>query len=98
MKKKILIVLLSLIIPICLLFAGCGTKSDNYQDNDSERFVIVERVQHNFRDDSGNPVDFYILVDKETRIMYFMVSGNYRFDMETMLDEDGKPLIYEGEL
>ena len=98
MKKKILIILLALIIPICLLFSGCGTKADDYKANDSERFVIVERVQKNFRDSSGNPVDFFIMVDKETRIMYFMVSGNYYFDMETIVDKDGKPLLYEGEL
>lgn len=98
MKKKLFCLLLILVLPVCLLFTGCGTKSENYQDNSSERFVIIEKIQDNFQDTDGNPVSFYIIVDKETKIMYFMVSGNYRFCMETMVDSDGKPLLYEGEL
>lgn len=98
MKKKILIILLALIIPICLLFVGCGTKSENYQDNSSERFVIIEKVQDEFEGVDGITIDIYIVVDKETRIMYFYCSGFESFEFETMLDKDGKPLLYEGEL
>ena len=98
MKKKILIILLALIIPICLLFAGCGTKHKNYQDNSSDRFIILEKVQDEFEDIDGITIDIYIVVDKETRIMYFYYSGFESIGFETMLDKDGKPLLYEGEL
>ena len=37
----------------------------------------------------------FVLVHKETRVMYITY---YHGGTTVMLDEDGKPLIYEGEL
>ena len=98
MKKKLFCLLLLLVLPVCLLFTGCGTKSKNYQDNSYERFVFIEKVQDNFEDEENSAVDIYIAVDKETKIMYFVLWGYEKIAIETMLDKDGKPLIYKGEL
>lgn len=98
MKKELFCLLLLFILPVCLLFTGCGTKSKNYQDNSSERFVLIEKIQDNFDEGKNCAVDIYIAVDKETKIMYFVCWGYEEFAIETMLDKDGKPLIYEGEL
>ena len=98
MRKKLFCLLLLLILPVCLLFTGCSTRSNNYQENISERFVVIEKVQDDFREIDGFVVDIFIVVDKETRIMYFVFAGNSRFGIEIMVDADGKPLLYEGEL
>lgn len=95
--KKLLILLLVLIMPIGLL-CGCGTKADNYQENLSTRFVIVEKVQESFRDTRDSIYDICIVVDKETKIMYLAFFGRYKVSVETMLNTDGTPMIWQGEL
>lgn len=96
--KKILFILIILIMPVCLLFTGCGTVSNNYQDNSTERFVCVEKIQNNFEDISGNLYDIYIIVDKQTKIMYWFFKGYRSLSIETILDTDGKPMLWQGEL
>lgn len=41
---------------------------------------------------------YFILVDKETRVMYLFVKCGYGAGLEVMVDEEGKPMLYEGEL
>lgn len=98
--KKILFILIILIMPVCLLFAGCGTVSNNYQDNSTvaERFVFVEKIQNSFEDIKGNTYDIYIIVDKQTKIMYWFFKGYRTLSIETILDTDGKPMLWQGEL
>lgn len=98
MKIKIFCLLLILIMPVIFIFTGCGTKSNNYKENLSTRFVLIEKVQEELSDGSGNGLDVYIIVDKETKIMYFWFAGYYRCSIETMLNEDGTPKLWKGDL
>lgn len=87
MKKKILIILFALIIPICLLFAGCSSKIENKQ-TEEHLMVCID-------DFTIGGYGAFILVHKETRVMYM---AYYQGGTTVMLDKDGRPLIYEGEL
>lgn len=98
MKKKLFCLLLILLLPVCVLFTGCSTRSNDYQENISERFVIVEKVQTDFREIDSFVVDIFIIVDKETKIMYLVFSGYEKLGIEIMLDVDGMPMIWEGEV
>ena len=40
----------------------------------------------------------YILCDKNTKVMYSLVHCGYGTAMTIMVDENGNPLIYEGEI
>lgn len=98
MKKLKVLLLVLLIFPLCFIFSGCGTKTSSYEDNSRRRFVLVEKIQDNFETESGYIVHIYIAVDKETKIMYIVVDGYCRFSITPLLDENGKPMKYEGEL
>lgn len=83
MKKLITILLLS------LMLVGCGTSNEaNFGGIFEEsRFEIVE-------------VDscWYVVVDRETRVMYAVSTGTYNCGTFTLLvDADGYPLIWKGE-
>ena len=87
MKKKLFCLLLLFILPVCLLFTGCSSKIENKQ-TEQHLMVCID-------DFSIGGYGAYILVHKETRVMYL---SHYQGGTTVMLDEDGKPLIYEGEL
>lgn len=98
MRKLRMFLLALTILPICIIFSGCNdTKTENYEDNSHKRFVIIKKVQNNFYID-GNEIDIYIVVDKETKIMYIACIGFYRFSITPLLGKDGTPMQYEGEL
>ena len=88
MRKKLLSLLLLLILPVCLLFTGCDIE-DKKEDS---RFVEVYYTYI-----SGENY-IQILVDKETRVMYLFKNGYKAGGLTVMVDADGKPLLYEGEL
>lgn len=80
MKK---IVIIGLIITMILSLCGC-TVLNNPKSNIKEgRF---ETIYH-----SVNIKNVSILVDKETKIQYICTNSG----MTVLLDEDGKPLLYE---
>ena len=92
MKKKLLCLLLVLIMPVMVL-AGC-----NYEDVQSNKvgkeynigsltFVKIEQ--------SGA---FCILVDKDTRVMYLFNRDAYQGGLTPLLNADGTPMLWEGEL
>ncbi len=85
MKK---IVCLCLVLMIIFTFIGCSKeKTDNMKSDNAEttdRFIRVYR-------DFNNAV----YVDKETNVLYFWHSGGYSGGLSVMLDENGKPLLWE---
>lgn len=92
MKRRIFYLLLILILPFCLIFTGCSSNenvySSNYTANHSNKYRIIE----------VECVGASIYVDKQTRVMYLFVKVGYGAGLTVMLDENGKPLLYEGEL
>lgn len=99
MKKKLLCLLFISLFSICLLFTGCKLlkKKQNekpkqeptQEQTTTESFmVVVDSIEIN-----ENVCQ--ILVHKETKIMYLM---EFDGDLFVMIDVDGKPLLYEGEL
>lgn len=94
MKKIVFIILLVLVIPF--VFSGCGMKkSENYTITKEERFIVVEVYEQEMG------YRFVICVDKQTRIMYLLQTDRMLLEtnsMTVLLDADGKPQRYEGEL
>lgn len=87
MKKFIITIALIFILPICLLFAGCG----NASGEENPDFIIVSESHFD-----GNRVST-ILAHKETKVMYCFYKCGYGGGMSIMLNPDGTPMIYEGE-
>ena len=89
--KKFLILLLIMIIFIFTL-AGCDSYKKEYNACDKVNFIEVSNNKG--RD------DFKVFVHKETKIMYIMYcNGNYGgYCLSVLVDIDGKPLIWEGNL
>lgn len=84
MKK---FVCLLLVIVILLAFIGCSkseSESEPYDTNTTDRFIRVYRDFNNA-----------IYVDKETNVLYFWHCGGYAGGLSMMLDENGKPLLWE---
>lgn len=88
MKKVICCVL---IFVLAFAFVGCGKETENgndlYKVCENVSMVAVEKSQ-----------DFIIYVHKETRVMYLYENRTQRGGITIMLDENGKPLLWEGEL
>lgn len=88
MKK---LILLALILAMALVLFACS--ETNEEDNavyslcDGVTFVkVVERG------------DFDIYVHEETGVMYISEYGQHQSGLTVMLDANGKPLIWEGEV
>ena len=96
MKKLVLALALALALALTLI--GC---SDN--EETSYRFVN-EKTSYRFVNEktSYRFVKVYqlssnsIYVDSETGVMYYWHSGGYSGGLTVMVDENGKPLIWEG--
>ena len=84
MKRKIL----SIILALTILFAlgGCQNGNAVYHVYDDVTFIEVA-----YRD------GFSIYVHAETRVMYISSISELK-GLSIMLDSNGKPLIWEGEL
>lgn len=84
MKRKILCLLLLIMLPI-LLLSGCSSEESDINGG-YERFKEV------------NYSNCVVYVDKETRVMYLFTKIGYGAGLTVMLDENGNPLIWEGDL
>ena len=90
--KKIFIILLSLLL-LCSLMTSCAERDEQKRKNYevSENIHLVEVYKSKY---SAQP--YSILVHKETGVMYIINSnGKYGGGISVMLDENGKPLIFE---
>lgn len=74
---------------IVLILTGCtSSKIVNDKPVAVSRFVVVEDCSL-----------CRVVVDRETKVMYTVSYGTYNIGIFTMLvDADGKPLLWEGEL
>ena len=80
--KKLIVMLM---LAVMLISFGCSTEANA---SNPKRFVSVE-----------NTMNYLIMVDKETRVMYVVSNGIYNYGTFTvMVDENGKPLTWEGDL
>jgi hypothetical protein len=77
------------------LVVGCNSSSSKVDDRptinmEASRFFKV------YLDDS----DYSFYVDKETRVMYFVIhpTPSYVGYMSVFVDSVGKPILYEGEI
>lgn len=99
MKKKIFISLLICLFPI-LLFAGCSSTQSNTENGNSQWNVIDEVTFVKITDNVKNGVDygFEIYVHKETKVMYIFYHSHYQCGLSVLLNSDGTPKLWEGEL
>lgn len=80
MKK---IICLCLVLMIVLTFIGCSEqKSDNTKTKD--RFIVIYSDFEN-----------KIYVDKITNVLYLWHSGGYSGGLSVIVDENGKPLLWD---
>lgn len=93
MKK---LILLALILAMALSLFACGDVSEDGNTNVAwnahricEGVTLVKVV------DVGS---YEILVHEETGVMYLSLYGSYQSGLTVMLDENGNPLIWEGEV
>ena len=88
-KVKIITIITFALCLLCVclaLFTGCDNKTAR-ENGGYDRFKVVEYEE----------ADIYI--DKETRVMYLWVSPNLdQGGLTIMVDKNGNPLLWEGEL
>lgn len=90
--KKIFTLLLTLaLLVVCL---GSCTAAENAVNADNpDRFVKV------MPDPDGIIGGITVYVDTETRVMYMVyLYRGYGVSVQVMVDAEGKPLVWEGEL
>lgn len=92
MKKKIFCLLLLLILPIFML---CGCALDSAQSSGIGKEYIVGNVIF-VKVEKGE--DFDLFVDKNTRVIYIYNKTSYQGGLTAMLNADGTPMLWEGEL
>lgn len=95
MKKK-LIVLLTL---VALSLTACGNSW--YQKEEESRnksvlfdqFIVVKDNEYSLT--KGAWHDFYIVYDKDTKVMYYFAAGDRRAMMSPIYNSDGTVRIWE---
>lgn len=93
MKKKLISLLLVLVMPMLVLY-GCSCSIETTPYNTIEkcgRFVIIKE----YTSMSTVYVEMY---DKNTKVMYVYVDLGESGSLQVLLNADGSPMLYEGEL
>ncbi len=90
MKKKLFCLLLILVLPISLLLVGCGGDSSKGQ-NPADQIEFVEVGGYYL----GGLYSTQIIVNKATKVMYLIDADGA---ITVMVNPDGTPMIYQGEL
>ena len=101
MKKKICVLLCGL--ALILGIVGCGKTVVDETGVAHEafgRFVVIS--EENYWDNDGNAHSQYITYDKDTKIMYIVDTGIYKFSITPfyVMNENNEPVIgvYNGDL
>jgi hypothetical protein len=91
-KKKLTILLLVLVIPILILTGcNCSIETSPIRTLESgDRFVVTREFT------TGNTV-YVEMYDKTTKVMYVYVKLSSGGSLTMLVDNDGSPLLYEGE-
>lgn len=93
---KRLILVLTTTFMCSMMFTGCKTtvteNVDNaYYQNAFNKFIVVEeRV-------NGDYGTLSIMYDKDTKVMYYMITSAYRCGITPIYDSDGSVKIYDEE-
>lgn len=86
--NKMFAVLATLMLSVTLVGCSANPAEKTYTDDIPSRFMIIEQSDL-----------WQVVVDQETKVMYAVSAGSYNYGTFTMLvDSDGTPLLYEGEL
>lgn len=86
MIKKILLVLL--LVGVCISCAACR-RIPNVNENEPVEPTLFSVIE--------NYEDSKVIVDNETGVMYWLSYGGYnRGTLTLLVDETGKPRIFEG--
>ena len=92
MKKKILAIILGAMLSVSLV--GCGGNSSAPESIDNQEYVLTGgRLFIRIEYDDG-----YLLIDRDTRVQYFTYGFSDHRSMSVLIDAEGKPILYEGEL
>lgn len=94
MKRLILILTITLMCG--MVFTGCKTtvteNVDNaYYQNAFNQFVVVEERRN------GDYGTLSIMYDKDTKVMYYMITSAYRCGITPIYNSDGSVMIYDEE-
>lgn len=92
---RTIISIVLIIIVIASVLSGCSrNKGDEKLAADiSQRFIEV--ADHiSFTD----KYDYSVFVDSETKVMYLVIYGGYRAGITVILNADGTPMLYDGDL
>lgn len=80
---------LAIMLVLAISLSGCSGRNSNTEyENENENNERFRKVYSGFSNG--------IYVDSETNVMYFWHSGGYSGGLTVMVDENGKPLIWEG--
>jgi hypothetical protein len=89
--KKILIAGAAVVLIVASLTA-CDSTTHKAEEKKEE----VNRFQRVYKQGLGGLGDIFIYVDTETGVMYTIADVGYGAGLTVMVDENGKPLIWEG--
>lgn len=85
-----------LCIGLIFCFTACSTPANAAENTNEESAKSLPRM---VKVVDMHPYDnMKIYVDTETRVMYALYSNSCGATMTVMVDTEGKPLIWEGEL
>lgn len=88
-KLKRLLIVGAAVIMMAVSLSGCTSNPNEVEVGASERF---ERVYYQSDDIPGY---IHVYVDTETGVMYLFVKDGYGGGLTVMVDENGKPMIWE---
>ena len=88
MRLKLVAVICALALTLSVL-TSCGDSKDAKPRVYWDQFVVVES-----RFDDSIPSYLYIVYDKDTQVMYYITSGDYRSGITPIYKADGTIKVY----
>ena len=90
MKKTIAILIILFACLLMLSACADGTTEQGHGYYNVYSGITMVHIQ--------KTADFSIYVHKETKVMYICKTDAYESGVTALIDENGKPLLYEGNL